>query len=156
MMNNVKVNNEIDLAYPDSFRPMSEEELIRYFSTAENRWGVYDTDKHIILSVSWTKAGFLQTFTDAESVLIGIEARMRRSLLNYQKVTDYEMKIGKKKANGVRFEYRVNDARLVQVGDVIVFKYKKHFYVIHYITRKATAGQDRGMFKEVLDSIALN
>ncbi len=154
MMNNAKINNEIDLAYPDGFRPMSEEEMTRYFGSPENRWGVYDPDKHIILSVSWTKAGFLQTFTDAESVLIGIESRLCRNLLNYQKVTSYKQKLGKQKAEAIRFEYRVNDARIVQVGDVVVVKYKKKFYVIHYIIRKATATRDLPVFKEVLDSVS--
>ena len=154
-MTTERINNELNMNYPESFRPMTEEEMLRYFGSAENRWGVYDPDRHIILSVSWTKAGFWRSMTDAESVLLGIEARLRRNLLNYQKVTSYRMKLNKKhKAEAVRFEYRVNDARLVQVGDVIVIKYKKKFYVIHYITRKPTAPQDLPILKEALESVS--
>ncbi len=149
-----KINNEINLTYPDGFRPMSEEEMTRYFGSPENRWGVYDPDRHILLSVSWSKIGFFQKLTDAEGLMIDIESRLRRNLLNYQKVTSYKMKLGKQKAEGVRFEYRVNDARIVQVGDVVAFKYKKKFYVIHFVTRKATAGADRQALKETLDSVS--
>lgn len=155
MMNTAKVNNELNITYPDGFHLMSEEELARYFSTAENRWGVYNAAEHIVLSVSWTKARPLSFFTDAESVLIGIEGRTRTNLLNYQRVTSYQMDIAKNKAYGVRFEYRVNDARIVQVGDLICFKHKKQFYVIHYITRKANAGSARESFKQTLDSISV-
>ena len=156
-MNNVKINNELNLAYPENFKEMKEEELTKYFGSAENRWGVYDSDKHIILSVSWSKPSFFRTLTDAESVVIATESRLRRGLLNYQRISTYKMKLDKKKkADGLRFEYRVNDKKLVQVADLVIFKHKKKFYSIYYITRKSNAAEERPAFKEVLDSIKLD
>lgn len=150
-MNNVKINNTINLTYPDSYREMGDEELTRYFSTPKDRWGVYDSDRHIILSVSWSKVGFL---TDEETALFGMEARMRRNLLNYQQISSFKTKIAsKKKACGVRFEYRVNDAKLVQVADLIVFKNKNRFYYIYFITRRMNAAAERLEFEEILKSI---
>ena len=155
-MINVRINNELNLTYPDSFQEMGPEELTKYFSTPDNRWGAYDADQHIILSVSWTKAGFFSFLSDAESMMIGIESRMRRSLLNYQRVGAFPIKlIAKKKAYGIRFEYRVNDKKLVQVGDLIVFKHKGKLYAIHYITRKSNAASSRPAFEEVLKSITI-
>ena len=55
-MNTVKINNEINLTFPDGFNEMGEEELTRYFSSPNNRWGAYNADEHIILSVGWKKA----------------------------------------------------------------------------------------------------
>jgi hypothetical protein len=155
LMNTARINNELNLTYPDGFTEMSEEELARYFSTPQNRWGVYNAAEHIVLSVSWTKAGFLSFLSDAESVLIGIEGRTRRNLLNYQRVSEYKMNISKNKAYGVRFEYRVNDARIVQVGDLIAFKVKNKYYIINYITRKENAGAAREALKATLDSISV-
>lgn len=155
-MSNVKINNEVELTYPDGFREMREEELTRYFSSSANRWGVYHEDQHLILSVSWTKAGFKRMFTDAESFLFEVEARMCRNLLNYQRIGSYKTKIAKKKAWGVRFEYRVNDARLVQVADLFVFKYKKKFYAIHFISRKSNAAESRAGFETVMKSLKLS
>ena len=155
-MNNVRINNQIDLTYPDGFKEMGAEELTRYFSSPNNRWGVYNADEHIILSVSWNKPGFFGSFSDADSVLTGAEARMCRSLLNYQRLNRYKLKIGSQKACGVRFEYRVNDARLVQIGDLVVFKYKKLFYSVYYVTRKTNAGSARLALQETLKSITLN
>ena len=154
-MSNAKINNEIDLTYPECFKEMNEAELARYFSTAENRWGVYDADRHIVLSVSWNKAGFFGFMTDAESVLIGAESRLRRNLLNYQRIAEFRPKIGGKKAYGIRFEYRVNDSVSVHTGDLLVFKYKKKFYSIYYITRKSNAAAARADLEEILKSIKL-
>lgn len=152
-MNNVKINSELGLSYPDGFKEMGEAELTRYFSSPANRWGAYNDDEHIILSVSWAKAGFLRS--DPEMFLSGVEARMRLSLLNYQRVTEFKTKIAGKKAYGIRFEYRVNDKKLVQVADMVSFKYKKNFYTVHYITRKLNAASSRPDFLEVLKSVSL-
>ena len=152
-MNTVKINNEIGLTYPESFGEMNEEMLTKYFGSTNNRWGAYDADKHVILSVSWQKAGFLSFITDAESVTDGAEARLRRSLLNYQRVTSFKMKVAGKKAYGIRFEYRVNERKLVQVADLITFKHKKNFYSIYYVTRKINAGAERLVFQEIINSV---
>ncbi len=154
-MNNVKINNELNLNYPDGFNEMGEVELAKYFGTPNNRWGVHEPDKHIILSVYWSKRRFLNMMTDAESVMIGAEARLKRSLINYQRIASYNMKIAKKKAKCVRFEYRVNDKKLVQVADLIIFKHKKQFYSIYFISRKSNAAEVRREFKDVIDSITI-
>ena len=150
-MTTVKINNEMNLTYPDGFREMSEEELTRYFGSPENRWGVYDAEKHIILSVGWKKAGL----SDVDMALFEIESRMRRSLVNYQRIGEFNIKIAEKKAQGVRFEYRVNDSARVHVGDLFAVKCNKKFYTVSYITRKFNAAETRPAFEEVLKSISI-
>ena len=154
-MKSVTINNEMSLSYPDEFVEMGGEELIKYFGSPENRWGAYDEDNHIMLSVYWKKAGFFGFLTDAESYLFGAEARLRRNLLNYQRLGSFKTKIAKKKGYGIRFEYRVNDARLVQIGDIFAFKNKGKFYAVYYITRKSNAAESRPAFEEVLNSITV-
>ena len=58
--------------------------------------------------------------------------------------------------NGLRFEHRVNDSARVHVVDLVVFKHKKHFYSVYYITRKANAAESRPAFQEILQSINLS
>ncbi len=151
-MANVKINNEINLNYPEGFKEMGEEALTRHFGSPKDRWGVYNADDHIVLSVSWSKAGFM---TDAETALFDITARLRRRLVNYQQITTYGAKIGKAKAYGVRFEYRVNDSARVHIGDLVVFKNKGKYYAVYFITRKHNAASSRISFKETLDSITV-
>jgi len=153
-MNNVKINNEMNLNYPDSFREMSAEELTKFFRSPDNRWGAIDPDRHIIFSVSWAKAGFMNS--DPEMAVSEAEARLRRSLLNYQRISEFNIKIASKKAYGVRFEYRVDESCRVQISDMIMFKYKKNFYTIYYVTRKKNAGAYRLDFEEIIKSISLD
>lgn len=157
-MYNVKINNEIGLNYPDGYEEMGQEELTRYFGNPENRWGAYNAEQHIILSVKWEKAGFMQS--DPEMYLYDIEARLRKSLVNYQKIQSYSFDVTQKKKkykikNGLRFEHRVNDSARVHIVDLVVFKYKKNFYSVYYITRKANAAASRPAFQEILQSITL-
>ena len=155
-MSNAKINNEVELTYPDTFREMGEEELSKYFGKPDNRWGVHDGDSHILLSVSWTKPGFFRSMGDAETVIIGAESRLHRSLLNYQRVSSYKLKIEKIKANGIRFEYRSNDSVVVQLCDLIAFKYKKKFYSVYFISRKVDAVESRRALEEIVKSIKLS
>lgn len=153
-MYTVTINNEINLTYPDGFAQMSEEALTRYFSTPNNRWGVYNDERHIILSVSWTKTGIGRP-SNPDDLLTQVQARMCRNLLCYQKLGEFKIKIGGKKSSGIRFMYRVNDAKVVHIADLFVFKHKKHLYAVHYITRKATAAEDRLLLQEALNSITV-
>lgn len=156
-MNSVKINNEINLTYPDGFREMGEEELSKYFGSAQNRWGAHDDENHVVLSVNWSKKKLLSFLADAESALIAAEGRLRRNLVNYQRVTSYKTKIGKKKkAHGIRFEYRANTSVMLQVGDLVMFKHKKKVYALYYICRKTKAAASLPAFEEVLKSITLS
>ena len=156
-MNTAKINNAVNLTYPESYQEMGEEELQRYFKTAQNRWGVYDVDRHVILTVSWKKAGFLSFMTDAESLLIGIEARNKRNLINYRRKDAFKTKIAsKKKKNGygIRFEYRVNDANIYQVSDLRAVKFKGYFYCFQYIGRRITDEECHPDFEAMMESVS--
>ena len=158
-MNTAKINNELNVTYPDGFEEMNEESLTRYFGTAKDRWGVYDAERHVILTVGWKKARFLSFFTDAESVLIGAESRMKRNLVNYQRTDSFKTKIASKKkkknARGIRFEYRVNDSVSVHTSDMRVFKNKKTFYSFQYIGRKNKDAEYHPLFDEMMESVTV-
>ena len=149
-MNKVTINNEIELTYPDSFKEMNEAELTKYFSSPENRWGIFEPDSRILFSIGWAKAG---AFADAEAMLDKMETRMRSSLLNYQRINVFDTKLGSKKARGLRFEYRVNDAAIVHIAEIIAFKHKKKLYATHFVTRKVQVGANNLVYKEIIDSI---
>lgn len=155
-MINAKINNEINLTYPEGYNEMNEAELSRYFGTPDNRWGVFDPGRHIIISVGWNKPGFRNSMGDAESYLLKMTSHMRRALLNYQVVNEYEIMIASKNAKGVRFEYRVNDSVDVHSADLVVFKYKKKFYAVQFAARKSKVDECRREFLDLLRSISLD
>ena len=152
-MKQATVNNELTLTYPDTYQEMSEEELLRYYRTAENRWGVYDQERHVILSVSWKKAGILSFFTDAESMMIGVEAQLKRSLINYRRKDAFKTRIAKQKGFGIRFEYRTNGANIYQIGDIRSIKHKGKFYSLQYIGRRITDEECHPDFDRMVESV---
>lgn len=157
-MKNVTINNVISLTYPDSYQEMGEEELQRYFSSSKNRWGVYDPERHVILTVCWSKAGFFSFLTDAESLIIGAEARYKRNLINYRRREAFRTQIAtdkkKKNAYGIRFEYRVNDSNLYHVSDLRTFRHQKYFYSFQYIGRRITDEQCHPDFDAMIASVS--
>lgn len=155
-MKQATVNNELTLTYPDSYEEMSEEELVRYFKSAQNRWGVYDAERHVILTVSWSKAGFFSFMSDAESMLIGVEASLKRNLINYRRKEAFKTKIAKQKGYGIRFEYRVNNANIYQIGDLRAIKYKGKYYALQYIGRRITDEECHPDFDQLVESVILN
>ena len=80
-MINAKINNEINLTYPEGYNEMSEAELTRYFGVPDNRWGVFDPGRHIVISVGWNKPGFFSSMGDADSFLLYLLHRYERRYL---------------------------------------------------------------------------
>ena len=154
-MNEAVINNKLKLSYPDGFHVMEEEELTRYFGSAANRWGVFDPERNMIISVSWKKAGFFGFMKDAETVLIDAEAHMKRSLVNYQCTKAFKTKIGKRKGRGVHFEYRLDASARVHTGEMRVIKAGGAFYALRYIGRKPADEANLKLFEEVIESVSV-
>lgn len=154
-MKQATVNQVIHLSYPDSFQDMTAEELRRYFGTEQNRWGVYDAERHAILSVNWSKAGFFSFLTDPESKMISVEAKYKRSLINYRSLASAKTKIAKQKGYGLRFEYRANNSNMYQIGEIRMIKYKGNFYSFQYVARRITDESCHPDFVKLLESVSL-
>ena len=149
------VLNELSCPYPERCRPMSAEELSRYFSCADNRAGIHDGERHAAVSVSFAKAGWLYALTDAASVLKGAQRSMKRNLKNYRELETRSLIVAGQKASAVRFEYTANDKQIEQCGELVVFRYKKKFYSVYYISWKEFNEQNLPAFYEMLDSMSL-
>lgn len=154
-MNTAKINNEVNLTYPESYQIMGEEELQRYFGKAENRWGVYDAERHVILSVSWSKAGFKTLFSDAETMLIGVEAKFKRSLINYRRTDARKTKIARKKGYAIRFQYRANNTNMYYLSDLRAVKCKGKYYAFQYICRRINDEECHPDFDAMMESVTI-
>lgn len=149
------VLNELSCPYPERCRLMSAEELSRYFSCADNRAGIHDGERHAAVSVSFDKAGWLYALTDAASVLKGAQRSMKRNLKNYRELETRSLTVAGQKASAVRFEYTANDKQIEQCGELVVFRYKKKFYSVYYISWKEFNEQNQPAFYEMLESMSL-
>lgn len=149
------INQELTLLYTEKFHIMSDTELVKFCGTAVNHWGIYDENNHCLFIVSWTKPGFLNFLTDAKSVIRGAERRMEKNLHNYRRMDSFTTTIAQRKAQSIRFTYEANDAELTQIGEMSVFRADKKFYAIQYISRQCYDDENRGVYRDILQSVAL-
>ena len=154
-MKRTHVNKELLLNYTENFREMDDAELRKYFTTEQNRWGIYDEKRHAIISVAWTRTGLLNLLTDAKAIVNGMERCMKRNLKDYCRTERLSTVISGAKAKGIRFLYTANDADVKQKGDILALRCGGKFYVVEFVTRAEGEAENRRMYDAVLQSIEL-
>ena len=155
-MKSAKINNELMLSYDEGFSEMSADELKKYFSSVENRWGIFDKDNHILISVSWTNPGFINYLTDSKAVVRGALRCSKSSLINFRIINKQTLTVDSKKAYCVAFEYKANDADINMYAELLAFRQKNKFYAIHYLSRREFSADNRKLFDSVIKSIKIN
>ena len=150
------INNTVQLSCPEGFHEMDSDELRQvYLDDNSNRWGIWDKEKHIIISVFWHRSsGLLMKLAgDAENVAKSTEGKLRHSLKNnnYHCEGFFTLSLNGKNAAGFRYNYTVQDVK--QTGDVILMLHGKECYTVYYYARKDGPESDHEIFEQVLDSI---
>lgn len=138
-METVKLNNDLDLSYPDGFHVMTEEELKKhkYFEGAPG-FCIEDPERHIILSVSWRQANpFVAMIAGTADIARNMEAKIRKPMKKFDYQTEGFMKrdIGGRTADGFRYTYKVQD--IVMCGESLSARNGSNFYYIHSYYRDA-------------------
>ena len=75
-MNQALIHSQLSLSYPDGFREMDQEEMKRlYQDDNPDRWGIWDQERHIILTVLWHDSNvFLSALASAKDVAKSTES----------------------------------------------------------------------------------
>lgn len=154
-MKQATINSELSICYTDNFHEMTTDELTRFFGSPACRWGVFDEQQHAVVSVTWTKAGFLNLLTDAKSVVGGAEIRMKRNLQNYRREASVSMEIADIRAKGIRFSYTADNSDTVQRGEMIGFRMKNKFCVIQFLSRSEGYDESHRQYEDMLQSVAV-
>lgn len=154
-MKRARINWEISIHYNDNFHAMTNDELKKFFGSPVCRWGVYDEKQHAVVSVTWTKPGFLNLLTDAKSVVGGAEMRMKHNLQNYRREASVTTEIAGITAKGIRYSYTVNGADTVQKGEMLGFRMKNKFYVIQYLSCSEDNAENHKQYESMLQSVAV-
>ena len=132
---------------------MSIEEIDRYFCDHTNRMGIRSNERHVIVSVSYTKPKIVNYLTDAKSVLSSAERNMKRNLKNYRRIEKRQFDVASKKAYSIRFEYTALDSPVEQCGELIVFRVNQKFYSIYYVSLKSLDQENYRDFQAILNSM---
>lgn len=151
------LNDELSVAIPGGFHVMDGAEEQRVFmENARDRWAIWNTHRHIIISIMWNESNKLVSkFVNTKDLIKRIENKAHKSYKanDYQCGEIYETQLCGEPAHGLCYEYVIQDVG--QVSEVLVFKHETCCYTIYYYARKDDAEESRKVFQELLDSLEL-
>ncbi len=154
-MPTITINEQLSLTYPENYLEMSSDELAKAYNDGyQNRWGIKDENRHIIICIQWGEEHrFLSKIADVESVLNNDEKKIRKMLKDNSYSFDSQIKttIDGMESEGFRYDYSVQG--IEQHAEHIVFKHDDVFFKIYIYTRKELLTENRTTIDEVIGSI---
>ena len=160
-VNDVKLNNELCLTYPDGFHVLDEEEMNRVFPLdVPNRWAIWDIDRHIIISVQWHEANALLARLVSTKDLakrVAAEAAKAYRANEYEVGELYQTTLCGEEAWGISFKYEV--AGVFQIAHALVFKHAVEntncTYTLSFYEREENAEASEQVFQDLVASLRL-
>ena len=148
----------LKLSFPESFGVMDREELkTAYQNEHPDRWGIWDKEQHLMVTVIWheSPALLIWLFGDVKSVAKSTEFKVRHSLKgrSYSFEGYYDTSVCGKKARG--FRYRYNMEGIEQIGEMVVWIQKNCCYTFCYYARTENEEICHKRFEELLQGIEL-
>lgn len=148
------VNKELELAYPDSFHVMSEEERSKLTFIAEGTGEcLSDPENHAVITIGWKTVNGLASFILSQKDMAkNMEAQIRKPMQSFGIRTESagSKNIGWKKGNGFRYHYEAQGIGMY--GESYVVKSGKTFYYLHFYTREETKEQSLPGWEALLAS----
>ncbi len=157
-MSTVLINQSVCIEMPDGFRTMSPEEIKQAYSGEDaKRWGAWDKEKHVMITVMWKDTSFLMAkLADLKAVCRRNEQLNGRACAghDYQSEGFFSLMAGNRPAEGYRFSCRIGDA--AQSAETVLIKHNKTIYSVTCTGRTENRNADREMFAAVLARIRFN
>ena len=151
------INNEISIGIPDGFHVMSEEELTKVYVTKDpKRWGIWDNDRHVIISVLWQDLNaFTAMLADIDAAAVRNEQLTKKGYEGHDYAMEgfHDADISGSHARGYSFTYRIQD--ISQRVDTLLFKAGRRIYSINCIGRNENREQDHELFEEILKTVSI-
>ena len=157
-MNKNRINGELSVPCPAGFEVMGAEELDRvYTGGSANRWGMWNRERHVMITVLW------QRYNPLLARLADMKAMARRNeQLNRKGYQDhgyslegfFSRTVCGMAGEGYRFTYRVGDAD--QRMETLLVKRGSVVYSLNCVGRAGDSAGNRALFEEVLDGIDTN
>ena len=156
-MSKAKVNDLFSIEVPEGFHTMSTEELRKaYRDENPNRWGMWDQERHVMVTVMWQEySRLVMMLADTKAICRKNEQIASKGYANNGYVSDgfFSVKVDGEKAEGYRFSYSVDGVE--QSAETILFKLEKTIFTITCGGRRENRETDRELFDRIIDGISL-
>ena len=156
-MSKATVNDLMSIEVPEGFHTMSAEELRQaYRDDNPDRWGMWDQERHVMVTVMWKEySRLMMMLADVKGICRKNEQIAAKGYGNngYECGGFFSVNVDGEKAEGYRFSYRVGDVE--QSAETILFKLGKTIFSITCGGRKENREADREMFDRIIAGITL-
>ena len=155
-MSRETINGAVEVEVPDGFYVMSAEELRQvYQSDDPNRWGIWDKERHIMMTVIWKAySGLAGLFlSDLKAVCKKNEQLSSKGYAGHGYRCDgfFSLSVDGQPAEGYRFSYRVEDVE--QSAETILFRHGKTIYSVTFVGRAENKAADQDVFAGIIAGI---
>lgn len=155
------VCDRLSIEFPEGFREMDAAELRRVHADHnDERWGIWDRERHAMLVVYWHDAGavtskLLGGLASSKSLAERVRKTYRRMGKDseYQEGELFSCEVSGREAWGFTCEYTVQGVR--QAARIVLFKDDRRTFTVYLYTHKDLVDRNRQMFEGIMDSLAL-
>lgn len=153
----ISIDNKLYMDCPEGFRQLTEEELQKMNLIAGGKGlCISDSERHIVISVAWTKvnalsAWLLGTRETAGSMAKHISKSMKQ--FNYVWLDDVKREIDGQVARGLDYNYIVQGIHMT--GESLVVKSEENLFYFHFYGRQARRDESLAVFHEILDGVVM-
>ena len=126
-MSKATVNGLMSIEIPEGFHTMSAEELRQaYRDDNPDRWGMWDQERHVMVTVMWKEySRLLMMLADVKAICRKNEQIAAKGYAGngYERGGFFSASVDGRPAEGYRFSYRVGDAE--QSAETLLFRYDR-------------------------------
>ena len=153
-MQEITVNEQVIMTFPDGFHVMTEEERSKMNVAGEGSWiGVADPDRHMIVSAGWRQAGGLAgILLNGHDIAKEAEKRIRKPMqpFGYRLEGFAERTIAGMNAYGFRYAYTAQDIGMN--SETYAVKNGKAVMYFHVYFREELREESLSVWNDILNS----
>ena len=147
------INEIMSFKIPDKMREMNQEEYGKFFrSSGEENYGLYNEEKHTVISVAYKKRPLLLgRSASAEETLKTTEKKLSKQIPAFE-ITEYKNETVDGESKGsFYFQYTVQGVK--QTGEYVLCCFPKYNCSFEYICREDHKDFAEQKFHEFISSV---
>lgn len=150
------INQTMTLEIPEGFHVMDSRELEQAFRSGDpNRWGIWNKESHVMVTILWKKYPLLLSMlADLKAVCRKNEQMARQGYAghDYQCGGFFSLYVADEPAEGYAFSYKMGDVS--QSAETVLFKKNRMIYSIICGGRTENQAADHEWFAGFLNGIS--
>ena len=154
-MNRISINDGLSMSCPEGFSPMSAEELERVYTSRDpNRAGMWDRQRHVMVTALWQRYNpLLAWLADMKALAKRNEQLTRKGYQGHGYRLDgfFSRTVCGMAAEGYRFTCRLQDAD--QEIETVLVKKGSVVYSLNCIGRTENHDANQALFNAILDGM---